>query len=127
VFSLSVLEHVHPADRPDVYKDMYRVLRPGGYIVHSIDREGKQEEEAEYNAIRSAGFLLPPKADLAIRIRNGEGESTLFEPVCIVFRTYFGKRRKDMWTKLRSIQEYTPTILVVARKPVPNYSLEHDK
>jgi ubiquinone/menaquinone biosynthesis C-methylase UbiE len=33
VFSISVLEHVSKEFRSDVYRDMFRILRPGGVIV----------------------------------------------------------------------------------------------
>jgi hypothetical protein len=37
VFSCSVLEHVDRNILPDFVKDQYRVLKPGGHIVHLID------------------------------------------------------------------------------------------
>jgi SAM-dependent methyltransferase len=37
IFSVSVLEHVPVARISDVCKDMYRLLKLGGYLIHSID------------------------------------------------------------------------------------------
>jgi ubiquinone/menaquinone biosynthesis C-methylase UbiE len=117
VFSISVLEHVPPTSCYDLYRDMFRVLSPGGYIVHSIDLVQPHRLEKEYSLIKKAGFLVAPRADLLIRVRHGEGETTLFEPIDIVFRWYFGISREDMWSNLCSIKGYSPTILVVAKKP----------
>lgn len=37
VFSISVLEHIPLAEWPTCFKDMRRVLKTGGYCVHSVD------------------------------------------------------------------------------------------
>lgn len=118
VFSISALEHVPLDKRTAVYEDMFRIVRPGGIIVHSIDmfRDNRWAEE-EYEYLKNAGFLVTPSPDLAIRVRQGEGAATLFEPIDTVFKSYYGIGRKDMWTNLRSISGQVPTILVVARKP----------
>lgn len=118
VFSISALEHVPLNKRAAVYEDMYRVLTPGGVIVHSIDMTRERswpEEEHEY--MRNAGFIVSQNPDLVIRVRHEDGPSTLFEPMDIVFRAYYGIDRSDMWTNLRSVSAHVPTILVVARKP----------
>jgi SAM-dependent methyltransferase len=118
VFSLSVLEHVPMKDRAGVYRDMFRVLHPGGRMVHSIDRAGPGAGSSEFEIIRQAGFILPEQPDLTVRTLPGSGPATLFEPTCIVFRSYFGKKRPDMWTNLRNITHHSPTILVAAQKPL---------
>ena len=69
VFSISVIEHVPPEARQDFYKDMYRVLKPGGYIAHSIDVFDQALGRAEFEVIRQAGFILPPQPDLRVRVR----------------------------------------------------------
>lgn len=117
VFSISALEHV-PLDKRDaVYSDMFRIVRPGGVIVHSIDMfRDKYWSEEEYGLIKKAGFLVPSSPDLNIRVWHGEGAATLFEPVEIVFKAYYGGDRKDMWSNLRDVDSHVPTILVVAKK-----------
>lgn len=37
VFSISVIEHVIPEKLPDFFKDMARILKPGGKCIHAID------------------------------------------------------------------------------------------
>jgi SAM-dependent methyltransferase len=37
VFSISVVEHVIPENLPDFFKDMVRILKPGGLCIHAID------------------------------------------------------------------------------------------
>lgn len=37
IVSCDVLEHVERRIAPDVIADMYRVVKPGGYIIHQID------------------------------------------------------------------------------------------
>jgi ubiquinone/menaquinone biosynthesis C-methylase UbiE len=37
VFSISVVEHVIPENLPDFFKDMTRILKPGGLCIHAID------------------------------------------------------------------------------------------
>lgn len=37
VYSLSVLEHVDFPNMPDVFRDMDRILKPGGYLIHAVD------------------------------------------------------------------------------------------
>ena len=122
VFSISVLEHVPPSQRLAIYQEMYRVVRPGGHIVHSIDGGREYDARQHFEALRSAGFFVPSSPDLSIRVHVEDGPSTLFEPVCIVFRTYFGKGRPDMWTDLRSIRGHSPTALVVGTKPAAQAS-----
>lgn len=116
VFSVSVLEHV-PADRKrEVYGDMFRVLAPGGYIVHTIDIPGEAKGRGEFEHISRAGFLMPKSPDLRISVRPGEANATLFEPLDIVFTDY-GMGRKDIWANPRSVRYHYPTILVLGVKP----------
>jgi SAM-dependent methyltransferase len=117
VFSISVLEHVPKERRSDVYRDMFRILRPGGAIVHSIDIPRQKKGREEFEHISAAGFVIPDRPDLRIGLRPSDGKATLFEPLDIVFTGYFGIGRKDMWTDLKSITRHHPTILVLGFKP----------
>jgi SAM-dependent methyltransferase len=125
VFSISVLEHVSKELRSDVYRDMFRILRPGGVIVHSIDIPGAKKGREEFKHIAGAGFIIPDRPDLRISVRRREGKATLFEPLDIVFSGYFGIGRKDMWTKLKSITSHYPTILVLGIKPEGQHWIGH--
>ncbi|MFN2466254.1 MAG: class I SAM-dependent methyltransferase [Candidatus Dormibacteria bacterium] len=37
VFCISTLEHIHPADLPSLLAEIWRILRPGGMLVLTID------------------------------------------------------------------------------------------
>lgn len=118
VISVSVLEHVPQEKKPEVYKDMFRVLKPGGYIVHSIDDVLPVNGALhEYECIEQAGFLLPPSPTLRLSVDQWGGQATLLEPLDIVYRGYLGLGREDIWTNLKSVARHFPTILVVGSKP----------
>lgn len=117
IFSISAIEHIPASAKRDFYKDMYRVLKPGGAIAHSIDLADEALARAEFEILRQTGFLLPRRPDLRIRVRPSEGDPTLFEDFWTVFHAYLGLNRPDKWTNLKQIQGHYPTILVFARKP----------
>jgi SAM-dependent methyltransferase len=58
VFSISVLEHIPKAKLPDCFRDMARILKPGGLCFHAIDLylTAKPEERVTHalNAYRDA-------------------------------------------------------------------------
>jgi ubiquinone/menaquinone biosynthesis C-methylase UbiE len=105
IFSISVLEHVPFEAKDAVYAEMYRILKPGGWIAHSIDCVG-EDAYREFAHIKKAGFDLPGKPDLKISINTGEGPSTLFEPISLVFVNQMGIGRMDMWENLKSITQH---------------------
>jgi SAM-dependent methyltransferase len=117
LFSISVIEHVPPEAKTNFYKDMFRVLKPGGMIVHSIDIPDELPGRAEFEAIVRAGFRLPKKPDLRIRVRPTEGNPTLFEDLWTVYNGYLGLNRADKWEKPSKVPGQYTTILVVAQKP----------
>ena len=55
VFSISVIEHVPAKQKSNFYKDMFRVLKPGGIIAHSIDIADEGLGRAEFETISRAG------------------------------------------------------------------------
>lgn len=75
LFSLSVLEHVEDDDFNTCFKDMARILKPGGRMLHAIDvyldlDENERERhrfELYLNAAEAAGtnlqWLEPPAVD----------------------------------------------------------------
>jgi SAM-dependent methyltransferase len=118
VFSISVVEHVPPEQKRDFYKDMLRILRPGGMIAHSIDIADEYLGRAEYEAISHAGFLMPKQPNLKIRVRPSEGNPTLFEDFWTVYHGYLGLHRHDKWENLKKVPCHYPTILVFGQKPM---------
>jgi len=118
VFSISVVEHVPQEDKAVFYQDMYRVLKPGGYIVHSIDIPSLKQGVREFNHISQAGFVLPKRPDLGISVRAEDGDPTLFEDLGSVFHGYLGLGRPDKWERLKTIHCHHPTILILARRPL---------
>ena len=117
VFSISTIEHVPSEQKRNFYKDMFRVLKPGGIIAHSIDIADEFLGRAEFEAIKQAGFLMPKHPDLRIRVRPAEGNPTLFEDFWTVFHGYLGLNRPNKWTNLKAIPGHYPTILVFGQKP----------
>jgi len=117
VFSISVVEHVPPEQKSNFYKDMYRILKPGGYIAHSIDMFDHALNCAEFDVITRTGFLLPKKPDLSIRVQASDGNPLLFEDMWTVFHGYLGLNRPDKWENLKKIAGHNATLLVLARKP----------
>ncbi|MFC1849983.1 class I SAM-dependent methyltransferase [candidate division CSSED10-310 bacterium] len=116
VFSVSVLEHVPSALKNEVYNDMYRILKPGGWIVHSIDLLDFAGL-SEFDYISQAGFVLPSKADLHFSIRPSDGPATLFEPLEHVFNYQLGIGNDQKWHNPPSVYRHLPTILVMGYKP----------
>lgn len=118
VFSISVVEHVPPEQKRNFYEDMFRILKPGGYIAHSIDMFDDGLNQAEFEVISNAGFMLPRKPDLSVRVRASEGNPTLFEDMWTVFHGYLGLNRADKWENLKKVSGHNATLLVFAQKPV---------
>jgi len=118
VFSISVVEHVPPEQKRSFYQDMFRIVKPGGYIAHSIDMFDDGINRAEFELISNAGFILPKKPDLAIRVQPSEGNPMLFEDMWTVFHGYLGLKRPDKWDNLKKVAGHNATVLVFARKPV---------
>lgn len=117
VFSISVVEHVPAEKKRDFYRDIYRVLKPGGYMAHSIDIFDETLARAEFEVIKETGFIIPSKPDLQVRVKPSEGNPTLFEDMWTVFHSYLGINRPDKWENLREIPGHQATLFVFAQKP----------
>ena len=122
-FSVSVLEHVPLADIKDVCKDLFRVTRPGGFTVHTIDVFPSYSAilwEAYLSGLRGAGFVFdaePKPLDWDITRTDNQ---LLIEPQSTVYQHY-GIRVPNLWAQkeMRPLQHYFwGTIQVVARKPL---------
>lgn len=123
--SASVLEHVPSKDVADVCREMYRVLRPGGWSLHSIDLLETQLGEIGtrwLEELRSAGFEIEASG---VDERFGgevaaDARGTYFhEPLSIRARFYAGYKA-DIWqpggASYRAAAQMV-SILVAARKP----------
>ena len=65
VFSLSVIEHVDTADLAGMFRDIARVLKPGGRTFHAIDvylfdPDRWSETQADYTRRRLEAYLSVP-------------------------------------------------------------------
>ena len=119
--SVSVLEHLPTADVPGVCRDMFRVLRPGGWAVHSIDGTASQLRDtasmwkAELDA---AGFLIgADRVDFDLRSGNWESDPPHLEPLSITMR--FWTYRESIWEPdlPQAPSPSAHALLVAARKP----------
>lgn len=113
IFSISVLEHVPFKQLNDVYSDMFRILSPGGIIVHSIDGSSIRKAQQDFIFLKKAGFTLTFSPDMS-KYLSGKN-TTLFEPVDIVFK-YYGGIKENMWDDPRNYNGHSATMLVVAKK-----------
>jgi SAM-dependent methyltransferase len=104
VFSVSVLEHVPESQLVQCYKDMFRVLRPGGIIAHSIDVAFSETEtlpENHLKAIKEAGFFVEGEIDWKWQLGSDTEKATLVQPLSNVY----GIWRPENWKKA-FIREY---------------------
>lgn len=117
VFSISVVEHVPPEHKPAFYQDMFRILKPGGWMAHSIDMFDEALNRAEFDLLRRTGFKLPARPDLSVRVHASQGNPTLFEDMWTVFHGYLGLKRPDKWENLKKVSGHNATLLVFGQKP----------
>lgn len=124
--SISVLEHVPSADVPSVCADMYRVLKPGGWAIHSIDMSTHALREAFdlwLSEFAKAGFLVDP-ARVAAPTPPAPGvpDRTMYEPLSIRAR-FHGRYQETIWKKGPAAKGasvnngQSATILAAALKP----------
>ncbi|MEZ5996625.1 MAG: class I SAM-dependent methyltransferase [Hyphomonadaceae bacterium] len=123
--SVSVLEHVPTADIAAVCRDMFRLLKPGAWAIHSIDyplTAIAKRGRAWVDALHQAGFRLDD--DTIEEALGGAappletGDQILTEPFSIRSRFSEGYR-KSIWGRSdfgrnRATQG---TFLVAAQKP----------
>ncbi len=121
--SASVLEHVADGEIERVAIDMFRILRCGGWALHSIDLPTADLQSKGVRwlaALRSAGFVLD---DCGVDQRFGGGlqedksDPVFLEPLSIR-ALFFGGYKKSIWglkSKVTGTVEMA-TILVAAKK-----------
>lgn len=122
--SVSVLEHVPLTDIEKVCVDMFRVLRPGGWALHSIDaRLTKLPNVATrwLKPMRLAGFHIDNAGvDAAFGGDNQtpSDDPILQEPLSIRARFSQGYRRSIWGTPPPAAQrDSNATLLIAAQKP----------
>ncbi|MFG0306630.1 MAG: SAM-dependent methyltransferase [Phycisphaerales bacterium JB040] len=120
VFSISALEHAPLETVPDVCADLWRVTRPGGVGVHTLDfalDEVGRTMGPWLEGLRAAGFEIDDEGvDLAVGLCNTDGEAYLFEPAESVVRNWCKRRIGDGKAPVRFTTRHA-AVLVVARKP----------
>jgi len=91
VFSISVLEHTEGRFRKSVCQDMYRCIKKGGYIVHSLDTiTGSPLGKLWFDDLVNAGFNFNiDQPELSPDFYSEDG--ILTEPLDSVVQAFGGK------------------------------------
>lgn len=113
--SVSVLEHVADADINSVSSEMYALLRPGGWALHSIDVPVQQiavYARRWFSAMEAVGFLVKPE-EVSLDVN-----ATPFTEPLSIQTTFYGAYRPSIWdgNEIRLGTAMT-TLLVAMRKP----------
>ena len=120
--SVSVLEHLAEDDIAGACRDMFRILRPGGWSVHTIDLPAPELAATAgrwLDALREAGFLI---GDGAVGLGLGTPEQATdpphSEPLAITMR-FYGSYSKTIWRRDLPAAPFPlmHSILIAARKP----------
>ena len=125
VFSVSVIEHVPHENLDDVFKDTYRILKPGGIVAHSYDVFYSQDTKPVFEAFEKNNFKWLKSRDTMTVVwekwLNKYNEQTLEKLIYnAVFENPLVVAENYMWMQKR---EHRPapmnfmTILMAARKP----------
>lgn len=118
VFSISALEHSNSETAPAICQDMFRVTKPGGYSVHTIDTPVHQRHlrmEPWHSAFLESGFTFIEEPDLTSESRGIDGLAVLVEPLDVQV-TYY-RQREDFWSNPHKLRDHQGTITVVAVRP----------
>ena len=118
IFSISVLEHIPNEKVSTAFKDMARVVKPGGYIVHTIDLnagEFRDKKEVFLDAINSANFSYD--SDDNLELDYFSFEPILLEPFNTVYTRYY-KKNDEIWINPKVPLYHTAAIVLVAQKKI---------
>jgi SAM-dependent methyltransferase len=101
--SVSVLEHLPTEAIAGACSDMFRILRPGGWAIHSLDLAASALSGVGgkwFDELAASGFLLPVETDFDLDVGNWRSDPPIAEPLSVVTRFSMGYR-KSIWTKGR--------------------------
>lgn len=118
-FSISALEHSDADDAPSICRDLYRITKPGGTTVHTIDTPSHQPElrlMPWHAAFLDSGLQYVDEPDLSHGSRGHRGLAVLVEPLDVHVNYYKG--RADFWDNPHLLRDHQATIVVVARRPL---------
>jgi SAM-dependent methyltransferase len=116
IFSISVLEHVPVANIAAVCADMFRLLKSGGRLIHTLDLEPLLYESVGKTYLAEllrVGFRF--EKEPAVDYSRVALDGLLVEPAAIVFKYYYGQK-PDPWENPPKINRHTATIKIVAEK-----------
>ncbi len=121
-FSSSVLEHIPPDAISGACQDMFRLLQPGGWAIHSLDlRDNELQEKGQIwlKALQASGFMIASQAvSIELDKLTKNGFVPLSESLAIEMRFYHGYK-KNIWGDKTTQRDVRPnlTILIAMRKP----------
>jgi SAM-dependent methyltransferase len=123
--SVSVIEHIPASDIPAACSDMFRVLRPGGWAIHSLDASSAalaQVGKRWLTAFQDAGFRMD--AGTVDTLFGGEAPESNDDPLFgepLSIRCRFAQGYRDTIWGSPDQQPLSPastgTILIAAQKP----------
>lgn len=67
IFSVSVIEHIAEEQIPIFHKDIFRLLKPGGVVLHSFDVWWGRKTRYMFDAIEAAGLeWIEPRTEMCV-------------------------------------------------------------
>lgn len=119
-FTVSVLEHVPDEAIKAICDDLYRITKPGGWTLHSIDLRWTQLPEllpTWASHFLGAGFVAEDQAEIITKVDTilPGGRAMFFEPLEIQYLKY--TKAKDKWNPTRPLKDLVTTVLVRLSKP----------
>jgi len=121
--SVSALEHASTEDIETICRDMFRILSPGGWALHSIDFNTAVLPtmfDLWRDAMLAAGFAINPARVETPAIEGlGAKNTVLYEPMSMRAR-FYGRYKDTIWKKdaSASTSGQCATILIAAQKPL---------
>lgn len=120
-FSVSVLEHVPHSKISNVAADMWRVTRPGGWTVHSIDcGRGRMALARNWlDALLAAGFVVDAeRIDIDVQTQRKPGKEPFTEPLSLI-QTFYGGYSAKPWREpaKETGENLYYTVLIAMRRP----------